>query len=47
MSKFTDKLIFHGRRRMVGEPIPFSVVVGESIWDIVAATRCKTFSVGV
>jgi len=42
-----DPDLFLAACERLGGPIETAVVVGDSIWDMLAATRCRAFGVGV
>ena len=42
-----DPALFIAAAKRLGAPIQTAVVVGDSIWDMLAAARCKALGVGV
>jgi phosphoglycolate phosphatase-like HAD superfamily hydrolase len=42
-----DPDLFLAAAKRLGAPIETAVVVGDSIWDMLAATRCRALGVGL
>jgi HAD superfamily hydrolase (TIGR01509 family) len=42
-----DPDLFLAAAERLGEPIETAIVVGDSIWDMLAATRCRALGVGL